>query len=551
MNLNKPIIVAMMLTTLLSTSCSFKQKADVIIKNAKIYTVDNNFTVVQGAAIVDGIFVAVGPDATINAQYYSDKVIDLKGKYVYPGFIDPHCHFYGYGMTLTQVDLRGCLSYQEVAERCQKHYETYGGKWITGRGWDQNLWETKEFPDKALLDQLFPDVPVLLRRIDGHAAIANSAALKIAGIDATTKINGGSQLIKNNEPSGLLIDKMVDLVLSFVPEPTPEEETAGLLAAQQNCFVVGLTSVGDAGLPKETVLLIDELNKSNRLKTRIYAMLEPSQENIEHFVKKGFYQTNRLHVRSIKLYADGALGSRGAALLEPYADDPENSGIVVEPVDSLKAWCNLAYQYNYQVNTHCIGDSANRLILNIYGEILKGKNDRRWRIEHAQVVNKADVKSFKHYQIIPSIQTTHCTSDMGWAPDRLGPERIADAYIWQDLLNQNNWLINGSDFPIEDINPLYGFFSAISRTDFKGNPKGGFYPKQKLSRVQALKAMTIWAAQGQFEERVKGSIEKGKYADFVVTEHDIMSIPELDIPNVKIEQTWVGGELVYSNSSQP
>jgi predicted amidohydrolase YtcJ len=550
-NLNKPIIVAMMLTSLISTSCSLKQKADVIIKNAKIYTVDNNFTVVQGAAIVDGVFVAVGPDATINAQYYSDKVIDLKGKYVYPGFIDPHCHFYGYGMTLAQVDLRGSQSYQEVAERCQKHYKTYGGKWITGRGWDQNLWETKEFPDKVLLDQLFPDIPVLLRRIDGHAAIANSAALKIAGIDAETKIHGGSQLIKNNEPSGLLIDKMVDLVLSFVPEPTPEEETAGLLAAQKNCFTVGLTSVSDAGLPKETVLLIDELNKSNRLKTRIYAMLEPSVENIEHFVKKGFYQTNQLHVRSIKLYADGALGSRGAALLEPYADDQENSGIIVEPIDSLKAWCNLAHQYNYQVNTHCIGDSANRLMLNIYGEILKGKNDRRWRIEHAQVVNKADVKSFKHFQIIPSIQTTHCTSDMAWAPDRLGPERISDAYIWQDLLNQNNWLINGSDFPIEDINPLYGFFSAIARTDFHGNPKGGFYPKQKLSRVQALKGMTIWAAQGQFEETVKGSIEKGKFADFVVTEHDIMSIPELEIPNLKIEQTWIGGELVYSNANQP
>jgi len=245
------------------------------------------------------------------------------------------------------------------------------------------------------------------------------------------------------------------------------------------------------------------------------------------------------------------LGSRGAALLEPYADDPENSGIIVEPIDSLKAWCNLAHQYNYQVNTHCIGDSANRIILNIYGDILKGKNDRRWRIEHAQVVNKADVKLFKQHQIIPSIQTTHCTSDMAWAPDRLGPKRISDAYIWQDLLNQNNWLINGSDFPIEDINPLYGFFSAIARTDFNGNPKGGFYPKQKLSRVQTLKSMTIWAAQGQFEEMVKGSIEKGKYADFVVTEHDIMSIPELEIPNLTIEQTWIGGELVYSNANQP
>ncbi len=536
----------MILSTLLFASCSFKQKADVIIKNAKIYTVDKNFTVVQGAAIIDGKFVAVSSDASIQTQYYSDNVIDLKGYYVYPGFIDPHCHFYGYGTTLTQVDLRGSRSYEEVVERAQKHFDIYGGQWITGRGWDQNLWQDKAFPTKYLLDKAFPDTPVLLRRIDGHAAIANSAALELAGIDASTSIPGGSVELHNGVPNGLLIDKAVDKVVSVIPAPTQSEETAGLLSAQLNCFAVGLTSVGDAGLTKQTVQLIDKLQKSNSLKMRIYAMLEPSFENIEYFVKKGFYQTGRLTVRSIKLYADGALGSRGACLLKPYSDDEDNSGILVESIDSLKAWCELAYQNNYQVNTHCIGDSANRIILNLYGEFLKGKNDLRWRIEHAQVVNKNDVKLYKQYQIIPSIQTTHCTSDMAWAPDRLGNERIQDAYAWQDLLKQNDWLINGSDFPIEEINPLLGFYAGISRTDLQGNPKGGFYPKQKLSRVQALKAMTIWAAKGQFEENVKGSIEKGKYADFVVTGQDIMSIPENEIPKLKIEQTWVGGEMVYS-----
>jgi predicted amidohydrolase YtcJ len=527
------------------SSCNFKQKADIIIKNAKIYTVDKNFTVVQGAVIIDGKFAAVGSDASIMAQYYSDKVIDLKGKYIYPGFIDPHCHFYGYGLTLNEVDLRGCKSFNEVVDRTKKHAQTHKATWITGRGWDQNLWTNHTFPNNSLLNQAFPDTPVLLRRIDGHAAIANQAALELAKLTNDSKITGGKIEVENGSLTGILIDKAVDAVLAIIPNPDNEEQAHGLLAAQQNCFTVGLTSVGDAGLEKQTILLIDELQKSDTLKMRIYAMLEPSQENMDYFVKNGFYQTHRLNVRSIKLYADGALGSRGACLLKPYADDPNNYGMLIENPDTLKAYCQQAYKYDYQVNTHCIGDSANRVMLKIYSSILKENNDRRWRIEHAQIVNPNDIKSYKKFNIVPSIQTTHCTSDMTWAPDRLGSERIIHAYTWQELLKQNDWLINGSDFPIESINPLLGFYAGITRTDVDGNPKGGFYPKQKLSRVQALKAMTIWAAKGQFEEREKGSIEKGKYADFVITSHDIMSINAAEIPHIKIEQTWIGGELVY------
>ncbi|MBI9067296.1 MAG: amidohydrolase [Salinivirgaceae bacterium] len=533
------------LSILMIQSCDLKTEADLIIKNAKIYTVDSNFSVVPGAVIIDGKFVAVGPDATILARYKSANVLDLKGKFVYPGFIDPHCHFYGYGLSLAQVDLRGTSSYAEVIERAKKHHNEFNTQWLTGRGWDQNSWEGQEFPTKELLDEAFPNIPVLLRRIDGHAAIANSLALKKAGITSKTIVEGGKVIVENGEPTGLLIDKAVDKVLEIIPLPSKEEESKGLEQAQENCFAVGLTSVSDAGLNKATIELIDELQKADSLIMQIYAMLEATEENIEHFLKKGHYQSNKLNVRSLKLYADGALGSRGACLLEPYSDDTENYGMLLETPEYLKQMCQLAFENNYQVNTHCIGDSANRLMLNIYREILKEKNDLRWRIEHAQVVNSEDVKLYGKYSIIPSMQTTHCTSDMYWADERLG-ERISDAYIWQDLHKQNGWFPNGSDFPIEDINPLYGFYAGITRQDKKGLPKNGFFPKQKLTRTQALKAMTIWAAKAQFEEDQKGSIEVGKNADFVITSKNIMTCDPLEIVNLTIDATYLTGKKVYS-----
>jgi predicted amidohydrolase YtcJ len=543
--MNRIILHFFIITSFVVTSCDFKQKADLIIKNAKIYTADKNFTVVQGLAIMNGRFVAVGPYSTINAQYYSDNVLDLKGKYIYPGFIDPHCHFVGYSETLSQVDLQGAKSFAEVVERAKKHQQENPSKWITGQGWDQNLWQSKELPTNQLLNEAFPNAPVLLRRIDGHAAIANQAALEIAGIHENTQVNGGKLVLKDGKLTGILIDNAVDLVLPFIPKPTQQELISGLLKAQQNCFAVGLTSVGDAGLEKSEILLIDSLQKQQQLTMRIYAMLNPTTENLDSFLKNGFYQTPYLNIRSLKLYADGALGSRGALLLKPYNDDPTNWGLLLQNPDSLKALCQLAYEYNYQVNTHCIGDSANRLMLSIYGSLLKGKNEYRWRLEHAQVVDPSDLKLFKQFSVIPSIQTTHCTSDMGWAEKRLGNERIEHAYAWQDLLKQNDWLINGSDFPVEDINPLYGFYAAVTRQDKSGLPVGGYYPKQQLSRMQALKAMTIWAAMGQFEENEKGSIEKSKMADFVVLSQDLLSAPAKDLYKIKIEQTYSGGQKVY------
>lgn len=525
-------------------SCTNKTMVDLIVKNATIYTVDSAFSTARAAAISNGRFVAVGTTTQICNRYKAAKTVNLEGKYMYPGFMDPHSHFYGYSQTLSQVDLIGTTSYQEVIDRAKTHHQKYQTAWVTGRGWDQNDWENQDFPDNTLLDIAFPDTPVLLRRVDGHAAIANSVALKIAGITAITKIDGGKIILKNGKLTGLLIDKAVDKVLEAIPLPTKTEAINGLLLAQKKCFAVGLTSVSDAGLDKATILLIDSLQQSGALKMRIYAMLNPTNENIEHFMKNGHYKTGRLHVRALKLYADGALGSRGACLIEPYSDDTANYGFLLEIPEYLKKMCRLAYKADYQVNTHCIGDSANRLMLHIYGEILKGENDRRWRIEHAQVVNKNDVPLYGKFSVIPSMQTTHCTSDMYWAGKRLG-NRITDAYIWQDLLKQNGWFPNGSDFPIESINPLYGFYAGVTRKDQYGWPDNGFYPEQKLTRQQALRSMTIWAAKAQFEENEKGSIEPGKFADFVVLPTDLMHAPESELFKIKVAQTYIGGERVY------
>jgi len=545
-----PFFASLSLIWMMS-SCTHKQEAQLIIKNAKIYTVDRNFTVVPGAAIIDGRFVDTGTDAKIMSKYTSKTILDLKGKYVYPGWMDPHCHFYGYGLELNQVDLTGSRSFDEVINRVKAHDSLSTSEWISGWGWDQNLWKSKSFPTNEKLNAAFPTTPVLLRRIDGHAAIANAEALRQAGITTSTKIKGGKIGVQNGKLTGLLIDKAADLVIESMPKPTVAEQSEALLKAQQNCFAVGLTSVGDAGLDKPVIELMDSLQKQNKLFMRIYAMINPTIENIEHFLKKGKYITPFLNVQSMKLYADGALGSRGAKLLAPYSDDPENTGMIVENPDSLRALCQLGYNYNYQVNTHCIGDSANRLMLTIYGNILKEKNDRRWRIEHAQVVDPGDFKLFGKYSIIPSIQTTHCTSDMYWAEDRLGPIRIKGAYAWQDLLKENGRLANGSDFPIESINPLYGFYAAVTRQDQNGFPEKGFYPRQKLSRMQALKAMTIWAAKAQFEETEKGSIEPGKVADFVITSQDIMSVNENEIFKVQVEQTWINGKKVFDKNTLP
>ena len=543
MRINTVLSAVLLLITI---SCnSQKQQADLILSNGKVYTVDKEFSLAEAIAIRDQRIIAVGSSKEILKEYSSKEVRDLEGAYVYPGWIDAHCHFLGYGMNLSAVDVAGTSSVEEIIAMVKEYQKLNPGTWITGRGWDQNDWEVKEFPNKAMLDKHFPDTPILLRRIDGHAGWANSAALKIAGVTADSQVDGGTVMLSDGEPNGILIDNAIGLVGRKVPANTQEELAHALKQAQSNCFKVGLTSVQDAGLPKRAVELIDSMNKEGSLKIRINAWLSPSEENFTHFVEKGVYQSDHLSVNTIKLFTDGALGSRGARMIEPYSDDPHNYGLFVTPLEELEKLCKRAYAFDYAVATHCIGDAANRETLKIYARILEGPNDRRWRIEHAQIIHPDDFHYFGDYDIVPSVQTTHATSDMYWAGDRVGPERLKGAYAFKQLMEENGWIPNGSDFPVERINPLFGFYAATIRKDQSGYPADGFQMENAISREDALRAMTIWAAKSGKEEHLKGSIEVGKLADLVVTTTDLMSAPEDALFEIKVKSTYSGGELVY------
>jgi predicted amidohydrolase YtcJ len=522
-----------------------KQQADLILSNGLIYTVDEEFSTAGALAVRDHRIVAVGSTEEISRAYDAEEIVDLNGKYVYPGWIDAHCHFFGYGMNLNAVDVTGTGSVEEIIDILKEFQEKHPGSWITGRGWDQNDWETKEFPDKTMLDKHFPDTPVLLRRIDGHAAWVNSRALEMAGVTAGSRVEGGTVMLSNGQPSGILVDNAIGLVASSIPGATKADMIRALKQAQSNCFSVGLTSVQDAGLSKQVVLLIDSLQQAGELKIRMNTWLSPSEENFTYFVEKGPYRTDYLSVNTIKLFADGALGSRGARMIEPYSDDPGNLGLYVTPLPRLESYCRRAHAHDFAVATHCIGDGANRETLRIYAGILEGKNDRRWRIEHAQIIHPDDFHYFGDYSIIPSVQATHATSDMYWAADRVGNERMKGAYAYRQLLEENGWLPNGSDFPVEQINPLFGFYAAVVRKDQSGYPEGGFQPENAISREQALRAMTIWAARAAREEDLKGSIEAGKLADLVVTNTDLMRAPDEALFGIKVQATYSGGELVY------
>lgn len=521
------------------------RKVDTIIHHAVIYTVDSSFTVAEAMAVKDGKIVAVGKNEEIMSRYNAAENIDAEGKAVYPGFIDAHAHFVGYGRSLFQADLFGTNTWEETVARIKTFADQHPDlPWIQGRGWDQNRWPGKTYPTNEALNSLFPDKPVIITRVDGHASIANQKALELAGIQAGQTIVGGAIEVKNGKLTGVLIDNADNKVYAQIPEPTKEIYLQWLQAAQKNCFEQGLTTITDCGLSYQDVDAIDALQKEGKLDMRLFVMLSDNDENISKYLKTGPYKTDRLFVNGFKVYMDGALGSRGACLLQPYTDKAGWTGFLLRNPSHYDSLAKVLSGTPFQMCTHAIGDSANREILHIYNKYLQGKNDKRWRVEHAQIINPADFALFGSASIVPSVQPTHATSDMYWAEERLGKERLKGGYAFKQLLQQNGWIPLGTDFPVEDISPFKTFLAAVARKDAKGFPSEGFQKENALSREETIRGMTIWAAKASFLEKEVGSLEAGKKADFILLDKDLMKVPETEILDVKVRATYLGGKKV-------
>jgi len=524
---------------------SCQDKVDLIVHNATVYTLDDITGKASAFVVDEGKFVAVGGDELID-KYDAKKVLDLQKLPVYPGFIDSHCHFLKLGLSLQQVDLRGTKSFEEVLNRVQDYSKNKELSAILGRGWDQNDWKDKSLPNKSKLDSLFPDIPVSLRRIDGHALLVNQKALDMAGINEKTKIKGGTIIKNNGRLSGVLVDSPISLVTSILPKPSLNEQIIALKDAEKIAFENGLTTVSIAGIDKDEIYLIDSLQKTGALNIRVYAMISNNKNNMDYFLSNGPIRTDKLNVRSFKVYADGALGSRGAALKAPYSDLKSHKGEFITPKDSLERLAYMLSTTPFQMNTHAIGDDANRTILDAYNKALVFSDDPRWRVEHAQIIDTADISLFNR-KIIPSVQPTHATSDMYWAEERVGSSRLNGSYAYKKLLDMSGRISLGTDFPVEEVSPLLTFFAAVARQDKNLYPEGGYLNKNKLSRVEALSGMTKWGAYANFEEDQKGSIEVGKVADFIILDRDIMSIKESNILKTRVVATLLNGNIVYSN----
>ena len=530
----------------LLVSCHSKEPADLVLLHGHVYTVDSAFSQAQAFAVKNGKIIAVGTDQEITRRFEPHRVIDAMGKAVYPGFIDAHAHFVEYGQSLFSVDLFGSASFEEVVSRVQQFAKTHPDlPWITGRGWDQNKFPGKSFPDNTALNSLYPSTPVVLERVDGHAVIANAKALELAGIQPGQQLTGGQIETKAGKLTGILIDNAQQLVYAKIPPPSKADYEKMLSIAQENCFAQGLTTVTDCGLNKSDIETVDSLQKAGKLKMRLYVMISDRKENLDYYIPKGPYKTDLLYVKGVKAYADGALGSRGACLLQPYKDKPGWEGFLLSNPAHYDSLAKMLVNTDFQLCTHAIGDSANRVILLVYNKYLGGRNDKRWRIEHAQVINQHDFTLFGRGDIIPSVQPTHATSDMYWAGDRLGADRLKGGYAYHQLLEQNGWLPLGTDFPVEDISPFKTFLAAVFRVDAKGFPSGGFQPENALSREETIRGMTIWAARADCLEKEVGSIEVGKKADFIILDKDLMKIPAPEVLKTTVLNTYSGGVSVF------
>lgn len=542
----KNLIALLLLFISISCKKETNQQVDLIIENATIYTVDQDFTIATAMAVKDGKIVFIGTQEELKDQNFNAvQTVDATGKFVYPGLIDAHCHFYGLGQQLQRVDLVGTESYEEVLQRVKDFQVDNKKAFIIGRGWDQNDWQVKDFPNNKELNEMFPDTPVALTRIDGHAMLANNAALQLAGINTTTDAFGGAIEQIDGQLTGILVDNPMELVEAVFPKETIDESVEALLDAQKINYSYGITTVVDAGLMRSTIELIDSLHKDGVLKMKIYAMISNTPENLDYYLHKGVVKTDRLNVRSVKFYADGALGSRGAAMKEPYSDKHNHFGALLSSLSDIQTLAKRIAATDYQLNSHAIGDSANYVILKTYKEALGNQKDRRWRIEHAQIVDPNDFNHFDTHNILPSVQPTHATSDMYWAQDRVGEERIKGAYAYRKLLDQSKMLALGTDYPVEQVNPFLTFYAAVSRKDTSGYPENGFLVDQALSREETLRGMTIWAAFANFEEKEKGSLETGKAADFIILDQDLMKVAIEKVPEMRVSATYSNGEMVY------
>ncbi|MBY0504928.1 MAG: amidohydrolase [Bryobacteraceae bacterium] len=543
-----PILVPL---ALVFGALAYGQVADLVVENALIYTVDAKKPKALALAVKDGKFIYVGDKATAFIGPSTQR-IDAKGAAIIPGMIDSHTHLRGLGDLLTSNDFRRFKSPGEIALSLkQKADSAANTTWITGRNWDQANWGDR-MPGKADLDAVLPNHPVFLRRVDGHAGWANSRALAIARVTRDTPDPPGGQILKDakGEPTGILVDRAMALVTKHIPPATPAMVEASLARAAQECARLGITGIHDAGIGRLEVEAYRRLVAKKALPVRAYAMVGGTGELWDEVRKQGPVTGDHFSLRAIKLVSDGAMGSRGAAFWQPYSDDKSNSGLLILSKEQIAEASKQALDAGFQVAVHAIGDKANSTVLEAFAEAFKakgitGKNDKRFRIEHAQVIRLPDFALFGQYDVIASIQSTHATSDMRWAAQRLGPDRLQGAWATNRFLKAGARIANGSDFPVEDPNPIWGFYAAFTRQDHQGNPPGGFLPDQVLSRERALQSFTLDGAYASFEENLKGSITVGKLADFVMLDRDIMSVAPKEVIGAKVKLTVLGGEVVY------